>query len=694
MSLWIPLLWVATGMCLFAGIHFLQAGRAQANAVMFRAFGVASLAVAAYIGVGAVLQTPLEPGSAGWVERLHVATSCLIWPAGFWFLALYSKLKAWRRWVLACTSVYGVLLLVALAGPHSLLLYDVESLPPIVLPWGERLAQLTGSPAPLAPAYYLAVLGAFCWAFWRCLALWKMGDRRRARPLVAYLVLQVIASGYAEYYTIYPKPVLGWDALPFVALVLLLSRTLSLELRGYAVALDASNQSLREEIGRRSQADAEVRQMAYTDATSGLPNRHALVEWLATTLGATPPRQGALVVIDPQRLAVINHALGHRTGDRVLRELGDRLAQVVAKGGFVARLSGDEFAVALSSPAADPDSALADAKTRVATLRERLAEPMQVGGNALALTTRMGLATFASAHGDADALLRQAYAALHEARRHHQDQPLVFARSMQAQAERRLQLELGLHAAIEQAQLQLLYQPQVERNGQLVGAEALVRWTHPTLGQISPQEFIGIAEDSGQMPLLGRHILRLALTAFDTLAAPADFRLSVNISPWQLFLVDFIEHVRAVLRETGVAANRLTFEITETAFIQDVPDAIAKLQALADMGIRLSIDDFGTGFASIALLKTFPVHELKIDQGFVRDMAIDAPDRFVAAMIALGTAMGLTVVAEGVEHEFQRAALAGMGCHVFQGYLLGRPMPAAALAQRIAAGGARMAGVP
>ncbi len=685
MDIWIPLLWLATGICLFAGIHFLQAGRAQVNAQMFRAFGVTSLAVAAYIGAGALMQTPAATASAEWIERLHVSAACLVWPIAFWFISLYSRLRAWRGWVIASAVVFGSLLIFNNTGTHSLLMANVEFMEPMVLPWGERVAQVTGTSAPWAPAFYLATLVAFCWGFWRCVALWRMGERRRARPLAIYLVLQLIASGYSEYYTVHPQPTLGWDALPFLALVLLLSRALSLELRSYAAALDTSNTALREEIGLRSQADAELRLMAYTDTVSGLPNRHALADWLAATLTAKPPRQGALVVVDPQRFAIINHALGHRTGDLVIREIGKRLSHAVGKDGLVARLSGDEFAVAVLTQASAPDAALAQATPIAETLRKKLAEPFQIGANTLSVATHMGLAAFQHAHGDGDELLRQAYAALHEARKTLHHGPLVFVQSMQTQAERRLRLEFDLRAGIENGQMHLVYQPQVNHDGKLVGAEALLRWNHPIYGAVAPQEFIGIAEDSGHMPALGRHVLHMACSMLAGLRVHDPFRLSVNISPWQLFLADFMETVHTAIRETGADPRRLTFEITETAFIHDIPDAVAKLRALAELGIRVSIDDFGTGYASIALLKTFPVDELKIDQTFVRDMTIESPDRFVTAMIALGNAMGLQVVAEGVEREDQRAALAQMGCHVFQGYLFSRPIPAATLAERVAA---------
>jgi diguanylate cyclase (GGDEF)-like protein len=689
-SIWIPLLWVATGICLFAGVHFLRANPAEGQARQFRAFGVTSLAVATYIGIGALLQTPMANAPWLWIERLHVAAACLVYPTAIWFIALYSYMRHWRRWVVAGAVVFGALLVIDLTGSSGLLLASITPAQPYALPWGEHIHQYTSTSAALAPLYYLATLAAFVWAFWRCIALWRTGEHMRARPLLGFLILQAIATGYAEYTTARGHPGLNWDALPFLALVLLLSRSLNLELHGYAAALDASNSSLREEIGLRSQADAELRMMAYSDTVSGLPNRHALADWLAATLAATPPRQGALIVIDPQRFAVINHALGHRTGDQVIREIGRRLSSTAGKHGLVARLSGDEFAVAVLAPASD--AALPQVMDTTEALRKSLAEPFQIGANTVSVASHMGLAMFHHAHGDGDELLRQAYAALHEARKTLHIGPLAFVQSMQAQAERRLRLEFDLRTAIAGEQMQLVYQPQFDRDGTLIGAEALLRWNHPIYGAVGPQEFIGIAEDSGQMPALGGHVLHMAFAMLATLRARGPFRLSVNISPWQLFLADFMDTVHTAIRETGVDPRQLTFELTETAFIHDIPDAVAKLQALAELGIRVSIDDFGTGYASIALLKTFPVDELKIDQSFVRDMTIESPDRFVAAMITLGNAMGLQVVAEGVEREDQRAALSDMGCHVFQGYLFSRPVPPAELAERVAAAEAGRAG--
>lgn len=675
-TIWLPILWMATGVCLFAGAHFMHAGHARDSVPLFRAFGILSLIVAVYLALGALLQIPTGGARLVLIERLHVAGACCVYAVGIWFIALFSRLRTWRGWSLAGAVLFGVLLVIDLMGPHSLLLENLHEQPPLILPWGEAINRYTGVSAPLAPAFYAAVLAVFCWAFWRCFALWRTGELRRAWPLAIYLVLQLVAAGYSIYATIHPLPDLASDALPFLALVVLLSRTLNLELRSYATALDNSNAALRAENGRREEAEDKLRDVAYRDAVSGLPNRHALVEWFAQHPSSRPRNRGALLIIDPQRFAIINHALGHRAGDQLLHEIGQRLAHAAGVASFVARLSGDELAVVLLPRDSARDFTETQALARAADIQRALAEPLRIEYHALSLNVHMGLVMFPATGGDINELLREGYAALHAAKTSGEYQPVLFVPAMQARLERELRLQMDLRTAIADRQLRLVYQPQTNIAGRLIGAEALLRWEHPTLGEISPQEFVGIAENSGQMPALGRLVMQMAFAMHAALPPAQRFRLSVNVSPWQLFLVDFLDTVQSAVRESGVNPNWITIEITETAFIHDIPDAVTKFHALAAMGIRLSIDDFGTGYASLALLKTFPVHELKIDQSFIHDMAVAAQDRFVAALIALADAMHVEVIAEGVETEPQRQALDRMGCHTFQGYLVGRPMPA------------------
>jgi EAL domain-containing protein (putative c-di-GMP-specific phosphodiesterase class I) len=251
----------------------------------------------------------------------------------------------------------------------------------------------------------------------------------------------------------------------------------------------------------------------------------------------------------------------------------------------------------------------------------------------------------------------------------------MYEQNMKNGAERSLRLENDLRLAIEHDALHMQFQPQIDASGKPVGAEALLRWNHPEFGKVGPNEFVAIAEDRGLIHPLGCLALRMAcqgLVKLDVHDAP--FRMSVNISPWQLFLADFPETVLGILADTGIAPDQLTLEITESVFMHDVRDAIFKIHTLNACGIRVAIDDFGTGFASIALLKDLPVDEVKIDQTFIHGMDTHAPDRFVSAVVALGHSLDLKVVAEGVETEAQRNCLAAMGCDIFQGYLISRPM--------------------
>jgi diguanylate cyclase (GGDEF)-like protein len=678
---WLPILWVAAGICLFAGVHFLNARHSQESAWLYPAFGALCLVVSAYIALSALMQMPSGMRSWDWLERLHVAAACLIFPTAIWFMSLYSRLRVWRAWVIAGFAVFGALLLLDIAGSEGLLVADFHLGAPLVLPWGERVNAFTSTPATFASAYYVATLAVFCWAFWRCWALWAQGEARRAWPLAIYLVLQAFATAWSEYATVYARPGLDWDALPFLALVLLLSRTLTHELRSYDRALRESNAALLKENVRRAQVEDRLRDMAYHDIASKLPNRNGLDDWLAKVLAARPRPPGALVVVDPERFGVINSALGHRVGDLLIQEIGERLSSVAGEAGYVARLNGDEFAVVLIFSGFAGETIEDQIRMRAKALRNALAAPSRLAGQPLSLSVNMGLALLDGQNGDE--LLREAYAALQVAKQAGQREPVIFAGSMQADAERKLRLEADLRAAIRNDTLQLVYQAQVDRQGALVGAEALLRWNHPEHGPIGPTEFVRIAETSGQMSALGTWVIRKAFAALALLPATEGFRLSVNISPWQLFLGDFLDTILTAIRDSNVDPKRITLEITETAFIHDIRDAAAKIRALDAVGIRVSIDDFGTGYASIASLKAFLVHELKIDQSFIHDMSTDQPDRFVAAMIALGRALDLHVVAEGVEHAAQREALLRMGCDAFQGYLIGRPMAADELARQL-----------
>ncbi len=674
MIIWLPIFWMAAGICLFAGAHFVHAGRSREHGQLYLAFGALSLVVAAYLVVTALMQDTDIRLPARDLERAHLAVACLIYPVAVWFLSLYSRLRRWKSTVLVASLWFGTMLTVNFVQPNGLLYSTIHDMPPMRLPWGESIRQFGGTTTVGALMYYLSTIAVFLWAFWRCQMLWRHDDRHRARPLLIYLLLQLAAVLHTEYFTYTDQQALEWDALPFLGLILLLSRSLTLELRQYAEDLADSNRALRVENQARTRAQTHLRHAAYHDTLTGLPNRRSLREHLDEGRVHMGDALGALVVIDPDRFRIINQALGHRMGDQLIREMGRRLVGGGDVPRHVARLDGDEFAVLVEGLPSNREHALARARQDAERMCMDLASGIQLGTHDLSADVSAGV-TLVTADSDSDTMLREAYMALQAAKRHALDRVAVYTMDMTTGAERSLRLENDLRLAIESDALQLKFQPQVDARGVLVGAEALLRWEHPEYGPIHPEEFVRLAEDRGLIQPLGRRVLGMACDAMARLpVGERHFRMAINISPWQLFLADFPDLVQQILQDRRIAPEQITLEITESVFMHDVADAVDKIRSLSDRGIHVSIDDFGTGFASIALLKDLPVDEVKIDQSFIHGMNTDAPDRFVAAVIALGHSLDLKVVAEGVETEAQRARLTDMGCDFFQGYLISRPM--------------------
>lgn len=680
MVIWLPMLWMAAGVCAFAGMHFLYVGRSRDSDWLYPAFGLLCLGVSAYIGVSALMQTPQMHASFAPLERLHIGLACAIYPIAVWFVARYSGWQESRPWVIAISVVFAILLALNFAAPDGLLLSSHSQQPTLILPWGEQISQFSGPPTPLAVYFYVATMIVFAIAFRCAWALRRSAQRWRAKPLAIYLIVQLAAVLYAEYATVTGKRTLDWDAFPFLVLVVLLSRTLTLEMHRYAGELNRSNSALRAENLARTASQARLQHLANHDVLTGLPNARALQEKISEALNNAPDRFGALLVIDVERFKLINDALGHRMGDTLVREIAQRLTRICPASSFVARMNGVEFAVLLGEVATQSELATAQAVQIAESLREGMAQSLKLDAHELSTDVSTGLTVFSALNVDSDLLLRQAYMALHAAKAGGRRRIVAFAPAMQAEAERSLKLENDLRLALDGDLLRLHFQPQVDRNGRLVGAEALLRWTHAQFGPIEPHEFIRIAEESGQIHRLGEFALRRACIVLAALPVrTGSFRMAVNISPSQLFLPNFLEVVCNSVSASGIDPAQLTLEITESAFVDDVADATSKIRALDSLGIRVAIDDFGTGYACIATLKSLPLRELKIDQIFVRDMRIDPPDRFVAAMIGMVHGLDIHVVAEGVESESQRQALAAMGCDAFQGYLIARPMEASEL---------------
>jgi diguanylate cyclase (GGDEF)-like protein/PAS domain S-box-containing protein len=431
----------------------------------------------------------------------------------------------------------------------------------------------------------------------------------------------------------------------------------------------------------RDAVDRALRYQALHDPLTGLANRTLLLERTEQALAEVPTgRQIALLFCDVDRLKPVNDTLGHVSGDELLMTVGSRLRASAPRGATGARLSGDEFVVLLED-VSGTDQAVAVARQLV----EAVSAPTRIGDAELRASISVGVAVATPAVPElprALELLRDADMAMYRAKSRGRARVEVFDRRMHTLSARTWQLERDLRVAVAEGSLQVHYQPQVGvADGVLHGVEALARWTLPSGEQVPPSEFIPVAEDTGLIADLGAHVLRVACRDIARTAAGV---VSVNISARQLVDPGLTGVVASALDEAGLPGRRLCLEITESVLMDDAPGLLHTLKRLRDLGVGIAIDDLGTGYSSLRYLKRLPVTQLKVDTSFVGGMGEDPEDdAIVAAIVGLGAALGLEVVAEGVETPDQLRRLRELGCPLAQGYLLGVPVPAERLAERL-----------
>jgi diguanylate cyclase (GGDEF)-like protein/PAS domain S-box-containing protein len=433
------------------------------------------------------------------------------------------------------------------------------------------------------------------------------------------------------------------------------------------------------DIGERKKAASAIHRLAYYDVLTELPNRRFLLERLDALLAEAQAGQGwgAVVFIDLDHFKYVNDARGHATGDALLRSVAARLSKLMREGDTVARIGGDEFVVLLPRIGHDHDSARAAALAHAERLRDALSSVVEVEGNRYHASASLGVSLLPHPGQSADDLLREADTAMYHAKAHGRNGVALFEATMRAASEQRLTLERDLAGAIERGELFMYLQLQCDANGRPGGAEMLMRWQRADGPFVPPDVFIPVAEASGLIVPLGQWALQQACLAWRRLdAAGHPMPLSVNVSPMQFGQPDFVAQVRAVLAKTGMPADQLILELTEGLLIKDRDATIARMHALAALGIRFSIDDFGTGYSNLGYLKRMPLYELKIDKSFIRDTPDGGDgDAIVRSILAMAAHLRLRVVAEGVETREQADFLAANGCPVMQGYLFARPQP-------------------
>ena len=429
-------------------------------------------------------------------------------------------------------------------------------------------------------------------------------------------------------------------------------------------------------------ASAEIEQLAFFDPLTNLPNRRLLNDRLqqAIMTSTRTGRKGALLFMDLDHFKTLNDTLGHDVGDLLLQQVAQRVKACVREVDTVARLGGDEFVVMLQDLNHDTLEAAGQAKQVGDNILAALNEPFDLNGTVYRSTCSVGATLFGNTPQQSSDLLKQADIAMYQVKNAGRNALCFFDPQMLAAIESRAELERDLRQALSQGDLQLHYQLQVTDEGEPVGAEALVRWHHPTRGMVSPLTFVGLAEETGLIVQLGEWVLRTAcaqLVHWSAQPEHATLDVSVNVSASQFRQDDFVDVVRAALVETGANPHQLKLELTESLVLDNVQDTIAKMQALKALGLRFSMDDFGTGHSSLTYLTKLPLDQLKIDQSFIRNLGEQAADAvMVQTIIGMAETLGLEVIAEGVETAEQRDFLAAHGCHLCQGYFFARPLPA------------------
>lgn len=440
--------------------------------------------------------------------------------------------------------------------------------------------------------------------------------------------------------------------------------------------------STQMDISARKAAEEEIRTLAYYDMLTGLPNRRLMSDRLQRSLShvTSTGSGGALMVVDLDNFKDLNDTLGHDVGDELLRQVAERLEQCARRGDTVARLGGDEFAMLVEGLGTDTSQAAANTEAIARNVLFMMSKPFALGERVHHTSCSIGIALYANASGGVDDLLKRGDLAMYEAKSQGRNTLCFFDPRTQEAVARRTATEADLRHALDRREFLLHYQAQIEGEGRLTGAEALIRWQHPQRGLIGPDNFIGIAETTGLIEPIGAWVLREAceqLVRWGRDEATSGLSLAVNVSVRQFRQSGFVGEVLEILRSTGANPALLKLELTESLLLDNAASAIERMTTLRSLGVRFSLDDFGTGYSSLSYLNKLPLDQLKIDKSFVNEILTDASGVAIArTIVALAKSLDLSVIAEGVETESQRELLSSLGCSAWQGYLFGRPAPA------------------
>ncbi len=431
---------------------------------------------------------------------------------------------------------------------------------------------------------------------------------------------------------------------------------------------------------KQKESEKLITEMAFYDSLTGLPNRRLLIERLKEEISLTNRQgnTGALIFLDLDNFKTINDSLGHDVGDELLIQVAQRLKQATRETDMVARLGGDEFVIILGQLDYDMSTAARNIEKVAQTILNDINNPYEIRNHSLYTTPSIGITLFPAEDDTPGILLKQADAAMYRVKESGKNSIHFFHPAIQEAADSRMQIENELRRALRSEEFELYFQPQIDTNNQLIGAEALIRWLHPENGIIPPNEFIPIAEESGLIVEIGNWVIesackQLARWTGDHLEVP---QISINISPRQFRQSDFVSRFDHTLSRYKINPDKLVIELTEGILFDDIDDTISKMHAIRSLGVRFSLDDFGTGYSSLAYLQKLPLDHIKVDQSFVRDLDQNPNNAaIVETVINMGHNLNLSVIAEGVETEAELNFLKQKKCREFQGYYFYKPLP-------------------
>ncbi|NOR70773.1 MAG: EAL domain-containing protein [Methylomarinum sp.] len=440
------------------------------------------------------------------------------------------------------------------------------------------------------------------------------------------------------------------------------------------------NMTLKESVVMRHEQELSkevIFRQAQFDELTDLPNRRMIMKRLKQDLSHAVRHNhtGAMLFLDLDHFKTINDSLGHAIGDELLKEVSKRIQKRLRDEDVVGRLGGDEFVIIMSEVGDTQDEASANAQDLAEGILNLFADPFIAKGHELHIAASIGVVLFPLADYSPEDLLQKSDVAMYEAKAAGRNKIRFFLPEMQHAVDNRRIIEKGLRQALKNNEFVLHYQPLVDIDSKMFAVEALIRWKHPERGLLPPDEFISIAEKCGLIIAIGDWVLKTACQQL-MMIPDKDLKISVNVSPRQFVEANFVDKVKSIFAETGIDPTRVSLEITEGMILSNMDKAVIKMKDLSAIGVSLSIDDFGIGYSSLAYLKRFPVKLLKIDKSFVRDINIDPNDAIIVeTIISMAKHLRMDVIAEGVEDELMLAALKRKGCHKFQGYFFGRPMP-------------------